>query len=81
MNLGQLYLIGQTGYIIIAICVLVLLLIIFFVTYVINKKTPPPKGCENLIDEAKCSTCSNKSCSYNKLKEDLEEARRELKND
>ena len=33
---------GRTGYIIIAICVVVALVILFFVTYVLNKRTPPP---------------------------------------
>ena len=70
---------GKTGYIILAICTVSLLLVLFFVTYVLNKKTPPPKGCENLIDEEKCIGCSNSSCKFYKLKEDLNEAKEELK--
>lgn len=70
---------GRTGYIIIAICVVVALVILFFVTYVLNKRTPPPKGCENLIDDEKCVGCSNTGCKFYKLKEDLEEVKEELK--
>ena len=40
---------------ILSISVLILLLIIFVVSFVIYKKTPVPKGCENLeINEANC---------------------------
>ena len=69
---------GKTGYIILAILVLVFLVIVFFVTYVLNKKTPVPKGCENLIDAEKCASCANTSCNLNKLKEDLKEAKEKL---
>lgn len=69
---------GKTGYIILAILVLVFLVIVFFVTYVLNKKNPVPKGCENLIDEEKCASCTNTSCNLNKLKEDLKEAKEKL---
>ena len=57
---------GQTGYIIIAICVVVLLLVIFFVTYVLNKRTPVPKGCEKEVDDAMCHSCHNVSCKFYK---------------
>ena len=52
---------------IIAILVLVSLLIIFIVSFVLYKKTPVPKGCENLlISEENCATCENKACSLRK---------------
>ena len=51
-------------YLLIAILTLVILLIIFIVSFVLYKKTPVPKGCENLlISEENCSSCENKACS------------------
>ena len=58
---------GQTGYLIIAILILVALLAIFIISFVLYKRTPVPKGCENLkINEENCSSCSNSSCSFYK---------------
>lgn len=73
------YLLGKTGYIIIAIVILVLLVVVFFLTYILNKRTPVPKGCENLVDSEKCASCSNTNCKLYKLKDDLEEAKKEIK--
>ena len=54
-------------YLIIAISILVLLVITFFVSFVLYKRTPLPKGCENLkMDEEKCSSCSNEGCMFHK---------------
>ena len=65
------FLMTKTGYLIIAIAVIVVLIILFFVSYVMNKKTPVPKGCENLLQENKhCFGCSNKSCQYYKEKKE-----------
>ena len=51
----------------IAISVLVFLLILFVVSFILYKKTPVPKGCENIkINEENCSTCNNKECSFYK---------------
>ena len=56
---------SQTGYLIIAISILVALLVIFFVSFVIYRRTPLPKGCENLkMDEEKCAACSNEQCMF-----------------
>ena len=68
----MLFLMGRTGYLIIAIAIIVLLIVAFFVTYVINKKTPVPKGCENLLEESEhCFGCPNKSCkNYKEKKEE-----------
>lgn len=70
---------GTTGYLIISIALIVFFIVLFFVTFVINRKTPVPKGCEQLkITEENCSMCSNTSCSIKekfdieKLKEDIE---------
>ena len=58
-------------YLIIAILILVALLVIFFVSFVLYRKTPLPKGCENLkMDEEKCSSCSNEQCMFHKSSEE-----------
>ena len=67
----MMYLLSQTGYLIIGIGVIVLLIILFFLGYILNKKTPIPEECKNLIDEEKCTGCSNKLCShYHEQKEE-----------
>ena len=69
----------QPLYLVLSIILIVGLVALFFVTFIINKKTPVPKGCENIkIDEGSCMACSNSSCEikekfeYEKLKEELE---------
>ena len=58
---------SQTGYLILAISIVVALLIIFVVSFVLYRKTPVPKGCENLkMDEEKCSSCGHSECSFYK---------------
>lgn len=64
---------SQIGYLILAIAILVSLLLIFIVSFVMFKKTPAPKGCEDIkINEENCAACSNKDCQY-KAKRDEEE--------
>ena len=70
---------GKTEALIIAIGIIVAFVIIFFVTFLINRKTPVPKGCENIkISEEQCGACQVAECSikqkfeYNKLKEEVE---------
>ncbi len=53
-------------YLIIAIVVLLALLVTFVVTFVMYQKTPTPKGCEDLIDSEKCSSCTNAQCAIKK---------------
>ena len=54
-----------------AIVIIVSLLIIFVVSFVLYKKTPVPKGCENLeINEENCATCKNTVCSLRKKEEE-----------
>ena len=49
---------------ILAISILVALLIIFVVSFVLYKRTPVPKGCENMkISTENCAACNNKDCS------------------
>ena len=58
---------GQTGYLIIAIVILVVLLATFLVSFVLYVKTPAPKGCENIkISEENCSSCNHKECKFYK---------------
>ena len=72
------FLAGQTFYLIISILIIVGLLILFFVTYVLNKRTPPPKGCEKLVDETKCLECKNTMCKFYK-ENIIDEIKEELK--
>ena len=58
---------SQTGYLILAISIILALLITFVVSFVLYKKTPVPKGCENvLINEKNCAACQNKECALRK---------------
>ena len=58
---------GQTGYLIIAISILVALLAIFIVSFVLYVRTPAPKGCENIkINDENCSSCNHKECKFYK---------------
>ena len=58
---------SQTGYLILAISIILASLIIFVVSFILYKKTPVPKGCENLlINEENCASCQNKTCSLRK---------------
>lgn len=66
-------------YLFIAIGVVVLLILIFFVTYFLNKKTPVPKGCENIkLSEEGCLACNNTDCSI-RQKIDLKKLEDEIK--
>ena len=58
---------GQTGYLILAITILVALLAIFIVSFVLYMKTPVPKGCENIKAGGEhCSSCSHSECKFYK---------------
>ena len=58
---------GTTGYLIIAISILVILLAVFIVSFVLYVKTPAPKGCENIkINDDNCSSCNHKECKFYK---------------
>lgn len=55
---------------IIAISVVAALIFIYLLLYILNKKTPVPKGCEDIKDlESKCSSCTNDSCAFRKKEE------------
>lgn len=58
---------SQTGYLILAIMILLVLLIVFVVSFILYKKTPVPKGCEDLlINGENCAACQNKTCTLRK---------------
>ena len=58
---------SQTGYLVLAISTILALLIIFIVSFILNKKTPVPKGCENIqISDENCAACNNKGCALRK---------------
>ena len=56
---------SQTGYLILAISIIAALLITFVVSFVLYRRTPVPKGCENIkINKENCSACQNKECQF-----------------
>lgn len=58
---------SQGGYLAIGISLIALFVIIFVVSFVLYKKTPVPKGCEDLLaNKAKCEGCSKADCPYAK---------------
>ena len=60
----------QTGYLIIAISIIVILLVTFIVSFVLYHKTPVPAGCEDLlISDEHCNACPNKDCKLHKKEE------------
>jgi len=72
---------GQTGYLIISIVIILLLALTFIVTFVINRKTPVPDGCENIkITEEGCANCQIEECAI-KTKLDIKKIEEELKED
>ena len=63
----------STGYLILAILILAALLIIFIVSFVLYKRTPLPKGCEDMkMSEEKCTSCPNSTCAFHKNEEEKE---------
>lgn len=66
---------------ILAILVIVILVIIFVVTFVLYKKTPVPKGCEEITrpSEEKCHGCRETECHFNLYYNDIKETDNEEK--
>ena len=62
---------SQLGYILLAVGILVALLVTFVVSFVLYKRTPVPKGCEDIqINEENCGACSkHNECALYKGKE------------
>lgn len=43
-----------------------MLLVIFITSFLLYKKTPPPKGCEDISpNEGKCHGCKEVGCHFN----------------
>ena len=58
---------SQTGYLILGISIIVSLLIIFIVSFILYRRTPVPKGCENIkISDENCASCSHSECKFYK---------------
>ena len=56
---------SQTGYLILGISIIVSLLIIFIVSFILYRRTPVPKGCENIkISDENCASCSHSECKF-----------------
>ena len=61
----------KEGYLVLAICILVALLATFIISFVAYRRTPVPKGCENLkMSEEKCASCGHQECSFYKKEDD-----------
>ncbi len=57
---------SKTVRIILAILVIILLVAIFVVSYILYRRTPAPKGCEDIHpNEQKCHGCKETSCHFN----------------
>ncbi len=55
----------RVWYIVIAIAIIVVLLVVFFWSFLAYRKTPLPKGCEELKpSDAKCGGCPETACPF-----------------
>ena len=71
----------MTIYHFLAIGIIVVPIVVVFRAYLLNKKTPLPKGCEDLkISEESCSKCNNTMCDF-KNKIDFEKIEEDIKED
>ena len=58
---------SQTGYLILAISIIVGLLVLFIGSFIAYRRTPAPQGCEDMkINEKNCAGCSHSECSFYK---------------
>lgn len=72
------FLLERVPALIISISLIVLLILIFFISFIKNRKTPVPKGCENIkISEENCGACNVTECSI-KERFDVEKIKKEL---
>lgn len=70
----------KIAYILIAIAILIALIAIFVISFIAYRKTPVPKGCEDVKpDPELCERCNKASCAfYNEFHSEIEE---EIKKD
>ena len=72
---------SQTLALVLSIILITFFVILFIVSFVINRRTPKPKGCEDiLISDENCSGCQIESCAI-KQKLDIEKIKKELEED
>ncbi len=71
----------STGLLIVGIILIIFLIGLFFVSYLLNKRTPIPKGCEQIAyDVQSCSGCKETSCEYHiRAEEMLKKMQTEMK--
>lgn len=52
--------------ILLAVVIITVLVVVFVVSFILYRKTPVPKGCEDLgPSEEKCSSCKVEGCHLN----------------
>ncbi len=72
---------SQTVALVLSIILIAFFVVVFIVSFVINRRTPKPKGCEDImISEENCSACHVESCAI-KQKLDIEKIKEELEED
>ncbi len=55
----------QYAYIIIAIALIIVLAATFFVSFILYRRTPAPKGCEDVkADPEMCPNCQKTNCPF-----------------
>ncbi len=65
---------NTTGYLILAISIIIALVIIFVVSFILYMRTPAPKGCEKLkIGPKSCEDCDVEGCMIYKQRHKKEE--------
>ena len=66
---------SKEGYLLIAIIVIIALIAIFVISFIAYRKTPAPKGCEDVKpDPELCERCNKASCAfYNEFHSEIEE--------
>ena len=56
---------SSAGYLAIAISIIVVLLGVFVFSFIAYRRTPVPKGCEDVIaNSEKCEACQHAECPY-----------------
>ena len=64
---------SQAGYLALGIIIIIALLAIFIISFILYRRTPAPKGCEDIkINEENCSSCGHSECQFYKKKDSEE---------
>ncbi len=68
---------NDTVRLLLAILLLIFLLVVFLVSFILYRKTPAPKGCEDLGPEKeKCASCKEEHCHLNIYRNHEEETKK-----